>query len=145
MLTTQQMVDHEIGLEAEKHGLKVTSDVGHQGNVITYRTYDKDYHLIGTVTVHFEESYASIVNYAGRDAGESYRYGDSTINLVKEVFTRLRIWEETEGRSGQTQAAKATEKPRVAVPTENGAEIEKTKSDPTKKKAISDAFPFQAF
>ena len=120
MFTTQRFVEDELNSKAQSRDVKITADTGRQANIVTYRTYDSSFKLLGSVTLHFEESFASIVNYAGRDAGESFRYGDATHKLIAEVFHRLHL----EGP------------PKTEV-----EETEEAKAD-SKKKLAQDAFPF---
>lgn len=120
MLTTQRFVEDALNDKAHSRDLKITSDAGRQANIVTYRTYDSRFQLRGAVTVHFEESFASIVNYAGRDAGESFRYGDATHKLIAEIFHRLHL---------DTSAPAAPE------------QEEEAEGD-SKKKLAHDAFPF---
>ena len=134
MLSTQGFVEDELGEIAHRQGLKVTADVGRQGNVITYRTYDDQLTLIGTVTVHFEESYASIVNYAGRDSGQTFRYGDTTQGLMNEICKNLKIEPISTEKEAEKDEGSLVSK--STVTTENEA---------TRKKAAQDAFPFQGF
>jgi len=103
MFNTQRFMEDELGLKAQSENVKVTADTGRQANVVTYRTYDSNFRLLGAVTVHFEESFASIVNYAGREAGESYRYGDATHKLIEQVYNRLHLQPSTEGEAKQVE------------------------------------------
>ena len=124
MLSTKDYVEEALVEIAQSHGVKVTADAGRQGNVLTYRTYNKEFKLMGSVTVHFEESFASIVNYAGRDAGESFRYGDATHKLIAEVSNRLNL-------KGAAEAAQDSEEQPAETPEAN-----------SRKKLAQDAFPF---
>lgn len=122
LLTTQKFLEDELAHKAEDKGVKITSDCGNKANVVTYRTYDSEFKLLGSVTIHFEESYASIVNYAGRDAGDSFRYGDGTGNLVREIFKRLKL---------EGEMVNQPEKEKSLAQAGGG-----------RNKTIEDAFPF---
>ncbi|HEQ60292.1 MAG TPA: hypothetical protein ENN74_01655 [Firmicutes bacterium] len=114
MFTTQRFVEEELDNKAREQSLKITADAGRQANIVTYRTYDSSFKLLGSVTLHFEESFASIVNYAGRDAGESFRYGDATHKLIAEVFQRLHLEGAPEAAEEEAQAAQGESKKKLA-------------------------------
>jgi hypothetical protein len=142
MNTTQGFIEDEMEQRAQCGGLKITCDLGHQGNVVTYRTYNEVLHLIGTVTVHYEESFASIVNYAGRDTGANYRYGRATQKLMKAICDELKI--EFECVEPQEQSVKKEE----YVPTDFGAPVKKKpeeKKPEEKKPESAPVNPFQPF
>jgi hypothetical protein len=91
MLTTQDLIEEAIADRAQVQGIRVTADKGHEPNIITYRAYDSDLNFLGSVTLHYEENFASFVNYASRDSGDSYRYGKCTTELVNQVLEKLKI------------------------------------------------------
>jgi hypothetical protein len=133
MLKTQEFVEREIQEKAQEIGFKATADMGRQGNVMNYRGYDQNLHLKGSVSVHYEESYANLINYAGRDAGTTFRYGDCTRDLVQEILKRL-------GLEGVIQQeAKAETAPAAAAtdPT-----LARKQAEKARLASVADAFPF---
>jgi len=135
MLKTQEFVEREIQEKAQEIGFKATADAGRQGNVMNYRVYDQNLRLRGSVSVHYEESYANLINYAGRDAGTTFRYGDCTRDLVQEILKRLGL----EGAVQQETQAETKSTPDAAAAD---PALARKQAEKARLASVADAFPF---
>lgn len=135
MLKTQEFVEREILEKAQESGFKATADAGRQGNVMNYRVYDQNLVLKGSVAVHYEESYANLINYAGRDAGTTFRYGDCTRDLVQEILKRLGLYDSTK----QDTKADGKAAPGVVAPD---PVLARKQAEKARLASVADAFPF---